>query len=277
VRPDGTRSLSLNRHQCPPQSGLQTPARYPERVRFVLTNDDGIDAPGIAAMAAALEGLGEVWTVAPATGMSGCAHSATEGTFRVFELGPRRYAVEGTPVDCTRVAIHLLRGKLDWVVSGINDGGNLGVDVYHSGTVAAVREAVMRGIPGFAISHFRDRNLTEKDWKRAARWAREVFTTLTARPHDELGYWNVNLPCPPEAVQTQPPIAFCELDPAALPLEYLVDGNVYRYHGRYTLRERHPGADVEACFGGKIAVSYVLPGERCAAEEAINPSREAIA
>jgi 5'-nucleotidase len=246
-------------------------------VRIVLTNDDGIDAPGIAAMARALEGLGEVWTVAPATGMSGCAHSATEGSFRVFELGVRRYAVEGTPVDCTRVGMHLLGGKVDWVVSGINDGGNLGVDVYHSGTVAAVREAVMRGVRGFAISHYRDRALTEKDWQRAARWAREVFTTLAARPRNEAGYWNVNLPCLAESVQTQPETVFCQLDRGALPLEYLVDGNVYRYHGRYTLRERQPGGDVEACFGGSISASYVLPAEPCTNEVAIDPAQEAIA
>lgn len=245
-------------------------------MRIVLTNDDGIDAPGIAALATALEEFGEVWTVAPATGMSGCGHSATESSFRVFHLGPRRYAVEGTPADCTRVGLHLLQGEVDWVFSGINDGGNLGVDVYHSGTVAAVREAVLRGVSGFALSHYRDRALTEKDWKRAARWARDVIEDLLSRPQSELGYWNVNFPCPPESVQALPDLAFCELDTSALPLEYLVDGNVYRYHGRYTLRARQQGGDVAACFGGKIAASYVLPVERCA-DISAGASHEALA
>jgi len=232
-------------------------------VRFLLTNDDGVNAPGIAALSTALEELGEVYTVAPATGVSGCGHSATEADFRVFQLGPQRYAVEGTPADCTRVGLHLLRGEVDWVFSGINDGGNLGVDVYHSGTVAAVREAVLRGVPGFALSHYRDRVLTEKDWARAIRWAKFAVKELLARPQEQPGYWNVNLPCPPESSSTTPEIAFCHLDGAALPLQYLVDGNVYRYHGRYTLRDRNPGGDVEACFSGKIAASFVLPVERC--------------
>lgn len=245
-------------------------------MRIVLTNDDGIDAPGILALASALEGFGEVWTIAPATGMSGCGHSATEGSFRVFHLGTRRYAVEGTPADCTRVGLHMLKGEVDWVFSGINDGGNLGVDVYHSGTVAAVREAVMRGVPGFALSHYRDRALTEKDWQRAARWAREVIGELLARPQAEAGYWNVNFPCPPESKDSLPERVFCELDTAALPLEYLVDGNVYRYHGRYTQRERQQGGDVQACFGGKIAASYVLPVERCA-DVAAGMPRETLA
>lgn len=237
--------------------------RYPEGVRILLTNDDGIDAPGIAALAEALRNFGEVWTVAPATGMSGCGHSATESSFRVFALGPQRYAVEGTPADCTRVGLHLLDGDVDWVFAGINDGANLGVDVYHSGTVAAVREAVLRGVPGFALSHYRDRTLTEKDWKRASRWAAAVIEDLLARPQADPGYWNVNFPCLPEGSVALPPVEFCELDNAALPLQYLVDGNVYRYHGRYTLRARQQGGDVATCFGGRIAASYVVPVERC--------------
>jgi 5'-nucleotidase len=245
--------------------GLASLARYPEAVRILLTNDDGIDATGIAALAEALRDVGDVFTVAPATGMSGCGHAASEGAFRVFRLDERRYAVEGTPADCTRVGLHLLDGKVDWVFSGINDGGNLGVDVYHSGTVAAVREAVMRGVPGFAVSHYRDRALTEKDWKRAASWARGVVADLIARPRTELGYWNVNLPCPPESSTAVPELVLCELDASPLPLSYLVEGNLYRYHGRYSLRQRQPGKDVAVCFGGSIAASYVLPVERCAA------------
>ena len=249
-------------------------ARYAGSVRIVLTNDDGIDAPGIAALSETLASFGEVWIVAPATGASGCGHSVNEGSFRVFELGPRRYAVEGTPADCTRVGLHILNGEVDWVFSGINDGGNLGVDVYHSGTVAAVREAAFRGVPGFAISHYRDRALTEKDWVRAANWARSVIAELTTLPRREPGFWNVNFPCPPESTTTLPETTFCSLDNAALPLDYLVDGNVYRYHGRYAQREKHPGRDVHVCFGGRITASYVIPGERCADVSAIQINPE---
>lgn len=246
-------------------------------MRIVLTNDDGIDAPGIASLAGVLEDFGEVWIVAPATGVSGCGHSATEGSFRVFELSPRRYAVDGKPADCTRVALHLLRGEVDWVFSGINDGGNLGVDVYHSGTVAAVREAAFRGIPGFALSHYKDRALREKDWKRAGLWAREVIADLIQRPRPSAGFWNVNFPCPPEASTAKPELALCELEESALPLEYLVEGNVYHYHGRYSMRSRVSGSDVHQCFGGKITASYVAPFGYCLKAGDAAASREALA
>lgn len=236
-------------------------------MRILLTNDDGIDAIGLVTLRPVLAEFGDVTIVAPASGMSGCSHSATEGSFRVFRLEERRLAVEGTPADCVRVALHLFPGEFDFVFAGINDGGNLGTDVYHSGTVAAVREGVLRGLRGMALSHYRNRALTERDWQRAALWARETIRALLATPRTEPGFWNVNFPCPPEGDARVPQIFACPVEMAPLPIDYLIDGNQFRYHGRYSLRGRSDGSDVALCFEGNIAASYLSPPERVLTRE----------
>ena len=118
---------------------------------IILTNDDGIDAPGIQALLQAVSG--KTIMVAPLGQLSGCGHQVTaHSPIHVDRRSEVEYAVGGTPADCVRIALHHVCAKPDLVLSGINAGGNLGVDVYISGTVAAVREAAMHGIPGVAIS-----------------------------------------------------------------------------------------------------------------------------
>jgi 5'-nucleotidase len=135
---------------------------------LLLTNDDGIDAPGLAALAEAMRGLGVRKTVAPFGPYSGCAHSvSTHKPLTITRRDDDRHAVEGTPGDCVRLALHHLVPELSWVISGINAGGNLGTDVFHSGTVAAVREGVIHGRPGIAVSHYIARG-RESDWARAS-------------------------------------------------------------------------------------------------------------
>jgi 5'-nucleotidase len=154
------------------------------------------------------------------------------------------------------VAIHRFSGEVDWVLAGINSGGNLGVDVYHSGTVAAVREAALRGIPAIAFSHYRNRPLSGQDWHRAAGWARMLLKDLLQRPAEPGAFWNINLPIlAPEA--PGPDVVFCPLDPSPLPLGFDGDGEMLLYSGVYARRPRINGADVEVCFGGKIAVTRV--------------------
>ena len=112
-------------------------------MRILLTNDDGIDAPGLAALrdAAAVLG-GDLVVVAPAECHSGCGHRVTtDRAIRVEELARGRFRVGGTPADCVRIAVAQLVPDAALVLSGINAGGNLGADVHHSGTVAAAREA----------------------------------------------------------------------------------------------------------------------------------------
>ena len=120
--------------------------------------------------------------VAPAGPQSGVSHAVTTvSSVRVEPRGEGRFAVHGTPADCIRVGLHRLCPDAGLVLSGINHGGNLGADVYYSGTVAAVREAVLHGWPGVALSHYRKRGM-EFDWPRAARWAGRVLADLLARP-----------------------------------------------------------------------------------------------
>src|SRR4051812_38417238 len=124
-------------------------------MKLLLTNDDGIDADGLQALCDAARPLGEPVVAAPALPQSGVSHAVTTGTaFRVEPRGPGRFAVAGTPADCVRVGLHRLAPDAAWVLSGVNHGGNLGADVYYSGTVAAVREAVLHGWPGVAFSHY---------------------------------------------------------------------------------------------------------------------------
>src|SRR5205807_1792655 len=132
--------------------------------------------------------------VAPAAVCSGCGHRVTtDSPFRVERRGPGRYAVEGTPADCVRVALHELAPAARWVLSGINAGGNLGADVWHSGTVAAVREAVLHGWPGIALSQYH-RKGRPINWARASAWVVPVLRDLMARPRERGTFWNVNLP-----------------------------------------------------------------------------------
>ncbi len=123
-------------------------------MHIMVTNDDGIHAPGIIALAEALCQLGRVTVVAPDRERSAAGHSLTlHSPLRVFELREGWYAVDGTPTDCVNMGIHsLLPEKPDLVVSGINHGANLGDDITYSGTVAAAMEANLMGIPAIAVS-----------------------------------------------------------------------------------------------------------------------------
>lgn len=123
-------------------------------MHIMVTNDDGIGAAGIKALAEALSELGQVTVVAPDRERSAAGHSLTlHSPLRVFELRSGWYAVDGTPTDCVNMGIHsLLRTPPDLVVSGINHGSNMGDDITYSGTVAAAMEANLMGIPALAVS-----------------------------------------------------------------------------------------------------------------------------
>lgn len=168
-------------------------------MRILLSNDDGIDAPGLNVLAARLSAAHEVWVVAPATEQSAKSHSLTmREPLRVSERGPRRFAVTGTPADCVYVAVHdLLPEPPELVLSGINNGSNLGNDVYYSGTVAAAREAVLHGHPAIAISLQRGEATPEPFWDTAAAIAAQLVERAEALPPRILLNVNVpNLPLP---------------------------------------------------------------------------------
>jgi 5'-nucleotidase len=194
--------------------------------------------------------------IAPCGPVSGCGHQVTtHGPIRITRQGEDVLAVAGTPVDCVRLALHSLAPDASWVLSGINAGGNLGTDVYHSGTVAAAREAAIRGWPGIALSHYiaRGRSI---DWTRAAAWAGRVLRTLVDLPWERGTFWNVNLPHPAPG-GPDPEIVFCPLDPSPLPADFRVEGDEAIYTGDYQRRARRPEADIALCFGGRITATLI--------------------
>jgi 5'-nucleotidase len=221
---------------------------------FILTNDDGIDAPGIEALRQAVNGKGIVF--APKHHQSGCGHQVTTTkAIQVERRSDTEYAVDGTPADCTRIALSQLSSKIDWVLSGVNAGGNLGVDAYISGTVAAVREAAMHDIPGIAISHWIRRPLTI-DWNLVARYSAKILQELFDRPMPDRSFWNVNLPhLTPDT--PEPEIVFCQPSIDPLPIDFRIEGDCYYYQGEYAKRDRAPNTDVDVCFSGKIAVTLI--------------------
>lgn len=221
---------------------------------MILTNDDGFQAPGIQALQTAMKDTGII--VAPNEEMSGCGHQVTtKRGLKLQQYSEQVYSVDGTPADCVRLAITQLFPDTEWVISGINAGGNMGADVYISGTVAAVREAVLLGKKGIAISHWRKRPL-EIDWTLATRWTEKVLATLFAMSLPPETYWNVNLPHL-EAGKPEPEIIFCDGGKQPLPVKYEFDGEKYFYRGNYDQRPRKKGTDVDVCFSGNIAVSQL--------------------
>jgi 5'-nucleotidase len=223
---------------------------------LVLTNDDGVDAPGLEALRWAVEGLGTHRIVAPSGPFSGCGHRVTtDAPITLIRREDDHYAIDGTPADCVRLALHHLVPECRWVLSGINAGGNLGTDVHHSGTVAAVREGVVHGVPGIALSHYIARGRAI-DWRLAAQRTQAVLRELMTRPWEPGTFWNVNLPHP-EPGGPEPGIVFCALDPSPLPLRYRLEGDMAHYSGDYQTRLRRPRSDVDVCFGGQIAVTLV--------------------
>ena len=162
-------------------------------MRILLSNDDGYFAPGLAALAEALLTFGDVTVVAPERDRSGASNSLTlDRPLTVRKAANGFSYVNGTPTDCVHLAVTGLLGYLpDMVVSGINEGANMGDDTIYSGTVAAATEGFLLGIPSFAIS------LTSKagrHYATAARVAAEMVERFRARPIAQPALLNINVP-----------------------------------------------------------------------------------
>jgi 5'-nucleotidase len=163
------------------------------RLLVLLTNDDGVHAPGIAAARAALEAIGDVHVVAPDREQSGTSHSLTlNRPLRIQQLGDRLVSVDGTPTDCVLVACNsLLPRRPDLVVSGVNAGQNMGEDVSYSGTVAAAMEGTVLGIPSIAVSLAINER---RDYAAAASVAADVAQVVARRGLPRGSFLNVNVP-----------------------------------------------------------------------------------
>ena len=160
----------------------------------VLTNDDGVHAPGLAALEKALAELGDVYVVAPEREQSACGHALTlHRPLRALQMGEHRFAVNGTPSDCVNMAVlGFLPETPVLVVSGINHGANLGDDVTYSGTVAAAMEATILGVPSIAVSL-----LDGGDFEIAGRVARLVAMRVLVGGLPGNTLLNVNVPVQP--------------------------------------------------------------------------------
>jgi len=166
-------------------------------MKILLTNDDAIEAAGLHAAYDAIKDLGEVYVVAPARVQSATSHAIT--LHRPIPVSPYRceqfegFAVDGRPADCVKLALAELVGPVDLVVSGINHGANVGVNVHYSGTVGAAREAAFQGVPAIALSlHLGDK--TQEHYVRAAAYAREAIDVALRAGIDQGVLVNINVP-----------------------------------------------------------------------------------
>lgn len=231
-------------------------------MHFLLTNDDGIHASGLAALEKAVQGIpGASYTVvAPATEQSQCGHRVTTTEeLIVHQLDPHHYSVSGTPADCVRIALFALNIQPDFVLSGINAGGNMGQDIYISGTIAGAREAAYHGLPAAAFSHYLIRG-REVDWTRVSYWTRDVLQELMATKLADGEFWNVGFPHLPSGEIAMPPRIPCAPCRSPLKASFKVihlEGALshHRYDASYAERPADADSDVAICFGGSIAVS----------------------
>ena len=274
----------------------------PSQPTLLLTNDDGIDAPGLSALESVVRTQfpnHRVVTVAPDRGRSECGHGVTQSRpLRVVQLDEDRYSIDGLPADCVRVALLSICPEATLVCSGINAGANLGMDVLVSGTVAAAREAAIRGRDAVAISHYRHPDIP-RTWDHVDRWLGPVWPRLELNAFPGAGHssnqssaapnrppsganpstdaalaiskrdgtsaprWgrfiNVNLPAiDPEG--PTPRMVHCSVDPTPINPEPSIDDGLYTTEMDFHGRSRLPEHDVAECFGGAITISHLFPG-----------------
>ncbi len=226
-------------------------------MRILVSNDDGYFAPGLAALADAMRELGDVTVVAPEQNQSGSSHSLTLHRPLSVQTTDRGFRyVNGTPTDCVHIAMTgLLDAPPDIVVSGINNGLNMGDDTIYSGTVAAAMEGFLFGVPSFALS------LVDRDWTHlepAARVARRVVADVMANAPRGPFLLNVNIPARPD-VDTAP-IVVTRLgkrhpsEPVHA-MESPRGGTIYWIGAAGAARDAGPGTDFHAVASGAVAVT----------------------
>lgn len=172
--------------------------------RILISNDDGIHAPGLAVLERIARSLSDdVWVVAPETEQSASSHSLTlQRPLRLRRIEDKRFALDGTPTDCALLAINMILRdrKPDLVLSGVNYGRNICDDVTYSGTIAVCMEATLLGVPAIALSQAsRDDGVI--DWSAAERFGAEVIRKVTSIPWPDTVLVNINFPdCPADQV-----------------------------------------------------------------------------
>lgn len=170
-------------------------------MKILISNDDGIDSPGIAALAKEMKKIGDVTVIAPRTEQSAVGHAITmKIPLRITEYYKNGdffgYAIDGTPADCLKIGIrNILKTRPDIVLSGINNGSNTAINIIYSGTVSAAREAAIMDLPAIAISQT---SHDAKDFSYSARIASELTKQVLKRGLPNGTLLNVNVPNLPE-------------------------------------------------------------------------------
>lgn len=212
----------------------------------------------------------QIVVVAPDRQRSECGHSVTQGRPLIInQIQERWFSVDGTPVDCVRVALNHLATDADVVISGVNQGANLGVDVMVSGTIAAAREASLHMPIAIALSHYRHPSVP-KTWGHVPDWTEDILrkilglgnlepTQKTTSP--ERGrVWNINLPAiDPSTLASGviPPIVECGIDMNPHLRTPRVEADGITLESNFQNRPRDVGSDVDQCFGGAITVTVL--------------------
>lgn len=231
--------------------------------KILITNDDGIEAPGIIRLARAAKEYGEVWVVAPATQRSAASHSITlREPIEVFPVdfpveGVKAFAISGTPADCVRVGVlNIVPGKPDMVFSGINYGYNVATDIQYSATVGAAMEAAFQKVFAIAFSEG-----TSDQGEVADCYIKQAIDLVIDKPLEYGEIWNINFPgCPLEEVKgiledrsISRSCIFAD-HYNATPLE---NGGVsYMVEGTFQDKAEE-GTDLRALFDGYVAIGKV--------------------
>jgi 5'-nucleotidase len=233
-------------------------------MRILVTNDDGIHAPGLKACEEIARALSdEVWIVAPEQDQSGVSHSLSlNDPLRLREVGENKYAVKGTPTDCVIMgARHVMPSMPELVISGVNRGRNAAEDVLYSGTVAAAKEAAVLGIPSFALSQaFTSASKQQPHWKTAVQHGPDIIRKVLKEgiPRDVLV--NINFPdCAPGAVKGISVANQGKRDQQLLHIEPRHDGRGNPYFWIAFARGHKPvgrnGSDIYALANDRISVT----------------------
>ena len=233
-------------------------------MRILVTNDDGVNAGGLKVLSEIAAKLSDdVWVVAPETNQSGASHSLTlHEPLRCTKVGPRTYAVRGTPTDCVIMAVrHILKDTPpDLVLSGINHGSNLAEDVTYSGTVAGAMEGTFLKIPSIALSltcGFGEKGVVH--WETPLAHAPDLIKKLMAADISQDTLFNINFPdLPPDQVAGTTLTTQGRRDQNLLHIDERADtwGTPYYWFG-FERRLSNPpqGSDLWAIYKGMISVT----------------------
>src|SRR5688500_5431324 len=227
--------------------------------RILVTNDDGVHAEGIRALANAVKPFGDVTVVAPIQEASAIGHALTlRRPLRIETIGPQVFAIDGTPTDCVNIAItHVLKAKPDLIVSGINKGWNLGDDVTYSGTVSGALEGALLAIPSIAVSS--QNKAKQFDFARAAAAARTIAEAVLDRGMPKFTLHTINVSYGPnkgfratgQAMHNHLTVVSERIDPRNRPYYWIEEGeNEWEPHDR---------SDYQAVRDGYISITPLQP------------------